>query len=111
MVFSIPTSIVPVATSQSQSAATLNRTADIQSVQKPQGTNLRYSPYTTPGATQAPGPSEVPKEVNAVSAPTLVSNMGKQYTSELDRYAPPNPLPTAPILQAAAAYTATRRDI
>jgi hypothetical protein len=26
------------------------------------------------------------------------------YGSELDRYAPPNPLPTAPILQAAATY-------
>ncbi|MEP1766877.1 MAG: hypothetical protein ABJJ53_09620 [Sulfitobacter sp.] len=32
-------------------------------------------------------------------------------SSELDRYAPPNPLPTAPILQAAASYAANREDI
>jgi hypothetical protein len=38
------------------------------------------------------------------------SNTEHIYPSELDRYAPPNPLPTAPILQAAAAYAASRKE-
>lgn len=34
-----------------------------------------------------------------------------QLQSELDRYAPPDPLPTAPILQAAASYAANKQEI
>lgn len=38
------------------------------------------------------------------------SNTEHIYPSELDRYAPPNPLPTAPILLAATAYAASRKE-
>lgn len=46
----------------------------------------------------------------AISAPEPAPAHTTPRQSELDRYAPPNPLPTAPILQLAASYAAMTKQ-
>jgi hypothetical protein len=45
------------------------------------------------------------------SATPAPSDTPERRLSELDRYAPPDPLPTAPILRAASAYAARMADL
>ncbi|MGJ8597286.1 hypothetical protein [Sulfitobacter sp.] len=49
--------------------------------------------------------TDQPVRLTAEGAPANPAPIGPRQ-SELDRYAPPNPLPTAPILQFAASYAA-----
>jgi hypothetical protein len=64
-------------------------------------------------------PNSIVTALTASPQPTPVRTERSQTTSntegarprELDRYAPPDPLPTAPILQAAASYAARREAL
>ncbi|WP_298859823.1 hypothetical protein [uncultured Sulfitobacter sp.] len=78
---------------------------------------LMLQQRTTQPATKTPTQAEPESIVAAQTQPetalqqtaTELPQTSKQNASrqsELDRYAPPNPLPTAPILQLAASYAA-----
>ena len=107
MTFSIPVNLMSLSALPPQPSIEATKSDTLEEIQTTRSSTPPVSavvPTQNAALEIAQEARRDPKTSNGVPNDT-------NHPAELDRYAPPNPLPTAPILQAAAAYAAARREV